>query len=255
MARTSGIWATYAYQPPVVPVQAPIDPEHLTPSDALPGGMTASWASTVVAPVLPDAVDGQVPGVVAVPGGPVDETPQDPNFGVGVGPGLTLEENQAIRTALMSDDRGAVAAHQWVPNTDRDGTWHVARIVDSQPDGDSPQTLQLERTGVGQPNDPYARKGTAREKRWVDRVIDMHWWNPEYRPATVKNAITAQPASPVQSGGPLVSPFPANTGTPGTPDSFVAPQERRTPQPWDTLMTTDGTASLLSPDGLSSWGL
>jgi hypothetical protein len=250
----SGAWVVKSQTRARVALQAPTDPEHLNPTEDLDHpGQQALWVNQAPAPDLPGELfigqDGQ-PVVVA---GPVDATPDDPNHGVGVGPGLTIRESQELRGTLHSEDFGAVAAHAWDPMVNRDGAPHVEIIDDTPGEGDSPQTLQYGRTGVGQPNDPYARTG-RRIKRWYDRYIDMHRYEVELRPQYLRSAKTVALAQPVPTQNQLTSPYPAFTGAPGTPDSFVAPQDRRTPGPWDQALVTDGTDQLAG-FGLTSWGL
>jgi len=248
-------WSKPAGDPLQVALKPHIDPEHLTPD---PVDLSPQlWQSNAIAPTMPEyMMDGDGTGAVIVGGGgPLDHTPADRSRGYGPNPALTTLEAQDLRGTLHSEDLGAYAAHVWQPTTDRDQTGpHVDIVYDTPGEGDSPQTLQLQRTGVGQPNDPYARTG-RRIVRWWDRTIDMHWWAPEMRPMRTRNAYNAPAQPAVPDGGQLDSPFAtAVTAFLGSPDSFVAPQERRTPGAWDTEMTVDGTSST-SPYGLSAWGL
>lgn len=242
-----------------VPLKPPVDPEHLHPTDN-PDTVVGMplWFQSDSAPTLPDALTSEGYGTPVGGGGPLDHTPRDPEFGVGGGHGQTTLEAQAIRGELHGADYGAVAVHAYEPMTDRDGQPHVAILYDTPGDGDSPATLQLKRTGVGQPNDPYARTG-KRQKRWWDRIIDMHRYTPEYRPMYLRNAhgSVEMPATP--HGMQLDSPYIANGPFLATPDNFVSPQERRTPVPWDQPLMGDGSAQQLTgvvnSYGLPSWGL
>lgn len=250
----SGAWVLKSQTRPSVALQAPTDPEHLNPTEGEDHpGQAALWQNQAPAPDLPGQMEGGQYLQPPVPGGPVDNTPDDPNFGVGVGPGLTTLEAQEVRGALMSTDLGAYAAHRYAAGVDRDGAPHVQVLDDVPGEGDSPQTLEHKRTGVGTAGDPYARVG-RRIKRWYDRYIDMHRYDVELRPKYQRYATTVdQPQNAVAAGGQLVSPYPAFVGRVGTPDSFVTPQDRRTPSPWDQAMTTDGTGQ--AAYGLGSWGL
>jgi hypothetical protein len=260
VGKYTGAWAQRAATPtPAVPLKPGPDPEHLTPTDNIDvAAGNPLWVASAPAPDLPTALTAEPFGTPIGGGGPIDMTPDDPNFGVGSGPGLTTLESQDIRGFLMSDDRGAVAARHYQASIDRDGAPHVAIIPDVPLDGDSPQTNELQRSGVGQPNDPFARTG-RRIKRWYDRYIDMHRYPVEQRPMYVVNASGSREQPAVPGGTQYDSPW----ATPGpyraTPDSFVSPQVRRTPQPWDVPMTGDGTAMQLAGDpgafGLGSWGL
>lgn len=272
MAYSSYAWSKPSEPTPTVPLKPGIDPEHLTPTPDLDND-PQPWQSSVSAPAFADDyyTDPSVAGGVPSGFGPVDMTPGQTageapgeygvppirsENGVGVGPGITQAEASEIRGRLQSQDFGAVAAHQYHPLTDRfdgDGP-HVALISDEPGLGDSPATLQYQRTGVGQPNDPNARIG-KRNKRWWDRVWDMHWFDVEYRPMTVKQAYTAQSQPAVSNPTQIDSPYPTSaTYNPGTPDSFVSPQLRRTPVQWDQPITTDGSYSA-GVEQVTSWGL
>jgi hypothetical protein len=249
----SGAWVRQRLPSQLVPLQTPPDPEHLTPTAEpdLASGQQPLWVATDFGPTLPDHLVGDSPAGSIAPGGPIDHTPDDPEFGVGGGHGQTTLEAQYVRGVLHGEDLGAVAAHQYVAKTDRDGTYNLARIDDTVGDGDSPATLQLDRTGVGQPNDPEARLA-FRWKRWVDRYIDMHRYPVTYRPRAVVAASAQHSQPPVRDATQLDSPYPTNVRM-GTPDSFVYPQVRRTPDPWDQQLAGDGVSG--GPFGLTSWGL
>lgn len=260
MARTrlSGAWARRSTPTLAVPLKPQPDPEHLNPTDNVDvmAGMPL-WVESDAAPTLPTQFTTEGFGVPIGGGGPVDHTPDDPNYGPGAGHGQTLAEAQAVRTEWMSRDDGAVAARLWQPAVDRDGAPHVAIIPDVPLDGESPQTLEYKRSGVGTANDPFARTG-KRIKRWYDRFIDRHMWDVDFRPAPVRNAKTAQnqpPGGNTQYDSPWSIPAPART----SPDAFVAPMVRRTPVDWAQPISDDGTVAQLLGDrnqfGLPSWGL
>lgn len=248
-------WSRLTGTPTTPPLVAPIDPEHGDPQpdpNAVPG-QAPGYVNTAPAPLYPN-MDTDLPAFYAG-GGLVAQEPTDPGYGVGAGPGLTELEAQEIRGVLNNRDFGTPAANQIQPMTDRyDGSGpHVLMIEDTPGQGDSPQTLQHQRTGVGAPDDLYSHAG-KRQKRWWDRVIDNHWFQPSMRPLTPRNAYSApvQPASP--AGGPLASPFATVVSySPGSSDTFVTPQDRRTPDPWDTPMVTDGSDAS-SPLGVQAWG-
>lgn len=261
--RYSGGWARKASAPiPAVPLKPALDPEHLDPTDnpdvvvGLP-----MWSETQAGPGMPSEyiTDGYGTPVQAG-GGPIDYTPDDPNFGPGAGHGQTIAQAQAVRTQWMDTDYGAVAARRWQTRTDRDGTPHLDVIRDVDYAGDSPATVGItERSGIGVPeNDPYARTG-QRQKRWWDRVIDMHWFDVSMRPARIRNA---RPVPEQLPGGTTQydSPWPTMEPARVSPDAYVTPQPRRTPPlPWATADQSDGTAQTLAGNvngfGLSSWGL
>lgn len=273
MAYGKYSWAKASSPTLEVPLKPGVDPEHLTPTDNVEFvDMQPLWvANPTSVPTLPDSLVGDLGGGPIGGGGPLDYTPTDSwnptdtlvgvppserpsEYGVGVGPGLTLEEAQEIRGVLMSEDLGAYAARHYQAMTDRQSNPGLAVSFDTPGNGDSPQTLIYQRPGVGSPIDPDARVG-RREKRWWDQVWDMHWWNDEYRPMTNRTINREIGRGPVQGGNQYTSPF-DNTimQNPGSPDSFVAPQVRRTPVEWGEPITTDGIV-VNSSTGLSSWGL
>jgi len=257
----TGAWKVKAKARTVVPLVSERDPEHLTPT-ATPEyeDMAPLWMSTVDAPTLPGEVGAQdaEAGTFPMGLGPLDHTPDDPQLGIAGGNGMTLAQAQAQRGAAHSMDYGAVAAHAWNPMRDRDGTPHVDEIPQGPLNGDSPQTLVLERTGLGQPNDPYARPG-KRIQRWYDRYIDMHRYPVTYPPKTSKQARTAQVQPPVTDPTQYDSRYPtAATQWMGTQDRFVEPQLRREPVPWQQPGTGDATVDnvtgVSNDYGLGQWG-
>jgi hypothetical protein len=255
-------WATKPHRDAMfVPLKPDIDPEHLDPTaNTEPVVGVPLWVSTVRAPGMDESQIAEPYATGAVTGGgPIDHTPEDPNFGVGVGHGQSVPVAQEVRTVLMEDDRGATAARRWQAKTDRDGTPRMAFIPDMAEPSDSPQTHQLQRSGVGQPNDPFARRA-RRFWRWWDRKIDMHRYVVERRPRYGRNAYTAQAQPPVANPSQLDSPYPTSaTYWPGSDDRFVLPQTRRTPRPWDDPGRVDAQAervnSGFSEQLLPAWGL
>jgi hypothetical protein len=256
MARAASryAWSNRVQAPTSVPLVAPIDPEHLKPT-ANPGEGYGNpeWVATVHAPGLPGEYLTMNHEVDPYGFGPVDHTPPDPQHGVGVGPGLTVQQSQRLMGALHGEDLGAVAAHAWEPSIDRDGSRHLNPSYDDWGDGDSPQTLQYERTGVGEPNDPHARKGRPRLKRWANFVWDWHWFDPEMRPLALRYARPAVDAPPVANGTQLDGPY-GTLEYLSTRDQFTGPQTRRTPGPWDQPLQVDGSETVTA-FGLGSWGL
>lgn len=258
-------WSRPSSPTPAVPIVAAIDPAHATPEpDANP-----IWRDGTMAPSLPDTLVGDLGGGPIGGGGPVDVTPgqhaghsPDPvgippgrsQFGVGSGPGLSTLESQDVRGDLMGRDLGAVDSRRYQPMTDRtDGSGPWSAVLTDEPGhGDSPAQIQHELTGVGAPDDPFARTGKRVTRGW-SRNIDMHRWPVQYRPMLVKQAKIAQPqpASPV--GNQFTRPYDsAATYNPSTPDSFVAPMERQSPAPWDAGMTV---STPVNDSGLPVWGL
>lgn len=259
--RYSGAWSRRTQANDPAPLVPGIDPEHLNPT-ANPEWVAQQpgWVSTVSAPLLPDDMYPGMGAVQLATGeGPVDFAPQDHAYGMGFGPGLSVIEAQDLRSYWHSQDDGSVAAGNWQVMIDRDGQPHLERTEDGIGDGDSPKTLQFERTGVGQPNDPDARVG-GRFKRWYDRYIDYHRYPTDRRPLTPRQAYTAQPQPAMADPGPLDSPYAtAATGYWGSPDRFLAPQARRVPGDWAEPITTDATGVIAAgaPNGfgLTTYGL
>ncbi len=255
----SGSWARSAAAAPVVPVHGPLDPQHdkPDPNPNLAPGQVPVWRNAAPAPVLPDALMPMATPELSSGFGPVDHTPDDPQFGMGAGHGLTTLEAQDLSGAWHNVDEGAVAAHAWVHPLNSDTTVHLDVIPDMIGDGASPQTLQYESTGVGVPTDPGARRA-SRIRRWYQRYIDMHRYTVDRRPSLPLSTAPQQ----ISAGGnsPYVSPFPTSTGFyAAPPDRFVAPQTRRAPGAWDESLATDGTAATVAGAvtdyGLTQYGL
>jgi hypothetical protein len=259
----SGAWARRTQVDLASPLANPLDPEHLNPTDNPEyTQMRPLWANSAPAPVLPaEMIDPQIT-TMAGGIGPVDRTPIDHAYGMGTGPGLSTLQSQDYRSAWHMDDQGANAALRYQPMVDRDdrpGSPHADFIQHDPFGGDSPQTLQLERTGPGQPNDPNARAGKA-FRRWRDRYMDPHRWSPEMRPLVPRYARGAQAQPAVPDGNQMTSPYAtAVTEKLGVIDKFVAPLVRRQPGPWDEGLASDATGDTivgaLDNYGLTKWGL
>src|SRR5512138_136442 len=108
----AGAWARRTQTATSSPLAQPIDPEHLTPTanPEFSTGQRPAWVSTAPAPVLPaEMIDTQVTTMQGGVG-PVDRTPADHNYGMGMGPGLDTLTAQDYRMAWHGDDQGANAA-------------------------------------------------------------------------------------------------------------------------------------------------
>lgn len=254
-----GAWLTQSQDYIPVPIQAPIDPQHLNP-DPNPQfqGQPPDWIATAPAPDLPYGL--MPPPVAAIPTGvgPVSHDPLNPMVGPGFAPGLTEPQSMDDTRSWHADDDGSYGAAHWHHMTDRDGQPHADILADVPMIGDSPQTLQLQRTGVGQPNDPNARVG-QRLWRWVDRKIDWHRWDVSFRPVRPRYA-RPQAATQVMSPTQTTPHTPSIVGwDPSSPDRFVAGIVRRSPGNWDEPLTTDGTIRTItgaaSAYGLTTYGL
>jgi hypothetical protein len=245
----SGTWVRNSQPVQPAPLVSDRDPEHAnpTPDPNQVGGARPSWEQTVTAPDLPAQLyPGQEYPLVGG-GGPVDRTPVDHSYGVGIGP---------VADATLpfhATDMGEVAAHHYTAPKMRDGQAGVLIIEDMHGDGDSPQTLPNQRMGVGEPADPAARRASMIRRFW-DRFIDMHRYDVQFRPETASQ-IRARVAS---NAGPAASSAVPNTPSilgydPSSPDRFVGPFTRRAPGPWDDALATDGTGQ--AQQDLGSWGL
>lgn len=250
-------WLVATQQRPWPALVAPRDPQHGTP-DANIVPQQLNWVADTLAPTFPDEMIGDQYLQLPVMGGPHDMEPESHAYGVGPGPGLDDAENRIVTGRWHEQDRGATEARRWQPQAARDGSYNVDVVPDE--DGfSSPSTVALRHeTGLGQPNDPHARRG-YRIQRFRDRFIDRHMWGVSKRPAYLRNAYV-DPGQPRDALGPYVSPYVGGGGGSGrhgigSPDQLVMPQERRTPRPWDEGFTTDGTAQQGAEFGLGSWGL
>jgi len=252
-------WGTVATEPvPDVPLKPGPDPEHLHPTlDPRYDDMSPVWqdGTGTGVPTLPATytADDGVAAIVA-PGGPISQEPAGGAYGVGSGPGLTTDEAAAIRESWGNRDLGAPAEIRYVPATDRDGTPSVA-IVQAEASPASPETLAYQVTGVNGTNDPGARRSSRIQRAW-QRVWDMHWYDVEARPATLRNAQVAQSQPAVTHGNQYTSPWPtaATAYAVLQPDNFVGPQMRRVPDPWDQPLLTDGAVSGVS-DQAQLWSM
>lgn len=259
----SGTWARRYTAPTQVPVQSPLDPEHLNPTRDVdqPGGKLAPWQSTVAAPDLPaQLLPGSFGHQLDTGLGPVDHTPDDPNYGVGSLPGVTQDEAQDTVLPWHTEDYGAVAAQQWVATVDRDGQPRLEVMHNEPGHGDSPGQVVHESTGVGAVTDQGNSRRGRREKRWYDRYIDFHRWDVSMGPSGTQYARGPSARTAVSSGGPNVSPYGNSVAySAGPADRFVAPLERRVPGAWDAPLNTDGiqqtVAGATTQYGLTQWGL
>lgn len=262
MDTFKGTWNRRTQVDTLAPLKPGVDPQHLEPTDQQYIDMSPLWVNTAPAPDLPGELYPYAERPLPTGEGPVDHTPRSHADGMGGAYGLTQPEAVERRAEYMSSDDGAVAAHGWHQMVDRDGEPHFDFVDDENGPAaayDSVATHQYERTGVGQPNDPDARRA-ARQQRWYQRYIDFHRYPVELRPVVPKVAYSA-PSQPATPGATQYdSPYTTSPGwDPGSPDRFVAPQTRRAPGRWDEAMTSDATTEALAGElagyGLTTWGL
>jgi hypothetical protein len=210
-------------------------------------------------PGLPEDFLASADPALATGIGPLDMTPESHDYGMGPGSGLTTLESQDRMAALHSDDQGAVAAHQWVHTTDRDGTYHVEVNVDVPMHGDSPQTLALQRTGVGEASDGGNSRVGRWQKRFWNRVIDMHRFAVESGPVRPQYARPNPSRGDVAPGNQLTPPYGNSVDYTGSRavDNFVMQTVRAEPGGWVDNQATDGVTPGLAGAqyGLTVWGL
>lgn len=251
----TGAWKRAAQDVQDPKLHNPTDPAHNNPQDE----EQIFWADTSgdLAPGMPSDVEGDEYNIgTPASTGYIDMTPQGGDFGMPAFPGFTIREGQAIRGVAHSQDFGAFAARKYVSPPIVDGDRNVDDFLspDNQGTNSEQNTIRYE-TGVGTQYDGGNSVHARKIRRWRDRVIPMHWWevemNPSYRrsatPAVKKPLVTAnrnQAMSPYSAGEILYE-----------GGSFTLPQERRTPEPWDTAMIQPGTPDPGADFGLGSWGL
>lgn len=232
-----------------------LDPAHNDPQDE----EQIFWADTSgdIVPGMPADVEGDQYniGTPNSQGAYLDMTPQGGDFGMGAFPGMTIAEGQAIRGVAHSQDFGAAAARKYTSPPNR-GHLEIDMIEGTDYEGNPAEQNTIRWvTGVNGPNDGGLSNRNHRKPRWLDRVIPYHWYevemNPSYQrfatPAVTKPLVTAnrnQAMSPFSAGAIVYE-----------GGSFTAPQERRTPEPWDTALIESGTPDPGADFGLGSWGL
>jgi hypothetical protein len=231
----------------------PIDPNHENPHNE----EQIFWADTSgSAPGMPAAVEGDQYniGTPLTPGAYVDNTPLGGDFGMPAFPGFTIAEGQAARAVAHAQDFGSVAARKYVTPTDRgDLTVEMVEAPDYQ--GDNPEQNKIRYvTGVGTEYDGGNSRHNRRQKRWLERFIDHHWWTVEMQPSYVRQATPAVTKPVAAQRNQSLSPFSAGQ-IQYQGDSFLNPMERRTPEPWDTALIESGTPMPGDDFGLGSWGL
>lgn len=247
-----GSWSKGTRTNLVTPLHGPLDPAHADPDVETPD---IDRDTTGPAPTLPfEIVEGQYlqPPVA---GGPLDMTPMDHGVGVGVQPGVSLDLSREIGLIAHETDLGATDARLTTPQVgEYIGKYTVREVITDPGNGDS-TGYPTERydSGVGTPNDPFARR-SFRLNRITEAEIDWHRWGVEYRPRFVRNARGSMQYAPVPNGAPWVSPFGA--GGVEYSDSYQPSQERRAPRGWDEQDTVDVVGLPTAADfGLTTWGL
>jgi hypothetical protein len=260
-----GAWARRTQQDRDAPLKPGLDPEHADPTDQqFLGGMSPTWVANQPVGFLPGELIGeQGRGAMPTGLGPLDMTPSTHAVGMGIGPGLDTLASMDRSGEAHQQDQGAVAAQRWAHQPMADGANHLDVIQDVQGNGASPDTLLLEEMGVGVQSD-YGNSRRGRwYKRWNDRPIDMHRWDPQMRPQVPRYAVEVQPQGPVVGGNQYNSEYATYAGgNPrlGVSDRFVEPIVRRQPslKP-DAMLTSDGSNAAMTGTaaqyGLTQYGL
>ena len=258
----TGSWVRRTQQPMLPVLHPDIDAEHSRPTDNPEFVNTDPvWASTVHAPILPSELypGAGYPPANFAPGGPIDHTPEDHNFGPGTGPDLSLMEAQELRGYWHSLDMGTVEAESWVHSKNTEDQYKRYEADDMIGQGNSPADNEKHIRGVGAPGDPDARLA-KRMKRYSDRYIDDHRWDPHPTPVVQRYSRGVPARGPVPDGSQITSPFGNSlTTTVSSPDKFLQQQIRRAPENPGDAWAHDGTGAnvvgTVNQYGLTSWGL
>lgn len=259
----SGAWRSGAYKQPSLAGSVPAL-DHREPQDQ--PNSSDNWKTAPDNPPLPPAevIDDFAFSVDQSAGGPVfqppkaHETPASGVSSVRVGPGPVLPPN----AAHMGDD-GSYAARRYHAPVLQDGKYSNGQLQMSYdvaglrpagtPDLPVAPGMQQQLNPSEYPN----RRVGHFFQRLTDRVFQRVQWNVEYRPVVVPNAYTATPAAASGTQNQYTSPYAPAQSTQVRVVNTVAPQMRRTPDPWDESITVDGTEQNVSaiPDyGFASFG-
>ena len=235
-------------------LQNPLDPAHLNPQDE----EQIFWADTSgeLVPGMPADVEGDQANIgTPTTHGYLDMTPQGGDFGMPAFPGLTIDEGQAIRGVAHSQDFGAVAARQYVTPPSRE-TFHIEMVDGPDYEGNPAEQNTIRWvTGVGTQYDGGNSVHHKQKRRWLDRIIPNHWYEVEMNPSYKRYAALPNDKPQVtQLRNQAMSPYSAGEII-YEGGSFTPPQERRTPEPWDTTMIESGTPEPGADFGLGQWGL
>jgi hypothetical protein len=259
----SNAWRSQAYKAPAV--ASPRDPNHNQP-EAQAGPL--NWAQPT-GHAVPDAAVTEASDIYALDSaqGGHPFTPDDHDTGIGYGAGLSWAAASAQADAAHLRDDGSLDARLWNAPTERDGTYHVDRYQwapNDAPGGglypagmpDLPASPQMWQ-GLNRAQYPNRRPG-HRITRWVDRSYARRDWGVEFRPVVIPNAYTAPDQPPVAGRNQYSSNVGAAQNANVRLVTFIPPQTRRTPAPWDEALRVDGTAAspyTAADAGFQSWGL
>lgn len=231
-----------------------MDPAHNDPQDE----EQIFWTDTSgeIVPGMPADVEGDEYNIgTPATHGYIDSTPQGGDFGMPAFPGFTIAEGQAVRGVAHSQDFGAPAARKYTSPPNR-ATLHVQMVETPDYEGNPAEQNNIRWvTGVGGPYDGGNSVHGHRKPRWLDRVIDYHWYSVEMNPSYERHATVAVTKPTVLANrNQAMSPFSAGEIL-YEGGSFTAPMERRTPEPWDTALIESGVPEPGADFGLGSWGL
>lgn len=260
----SNAWKTQAYSPHDG-IASPRDPNHSQPEA---GAGPLNWAQPTQHAV-PDQAITEAPEIYALDSaaGGHPFSPAGHADGVGYGAGLSWAASNAQNDSAHLNNDGSMQQRLWNAPSDRDGVVRHDRyqwLPDEAPGSglrpagmpDLPASPQMWQ-GLDRAQYPNRRVG-HRITRWVDRSFARRDWHVEYRPVVIPNAYTPPPQPVVANRTQYSSPFPAAQNANVRLVTFVAPQSRRTPAPWDEPLRVDATAAspyAAADSGFQSWGL
>lgn len=259
----SGAWRSGAYKQPSLAGSIPAL-DHREPQDE--PNSADNWKTAPDNPPLPpvEMVDDFAFTVDQSPGGPVYLPVEGHDIqytgvpSVRVGPGPVLPPN----TVHQNDD-GSYAARRYKAPVLQDGTYSNGQLQMSydvaglRPAGTPDLPVAPGMQQQLNPNEYPNRRVGHFFQRLTDRVFQRVQWDVEYRPVIVPNAYTATQAGPAAQQNQYTSPYAPSQTVDVRVVNTVAPQLRRTPDPWDESITVDGTEQNVAaiPDyGFATFG-
>lgn len=259
MARISGNWFVNAQPGKVVPLHGQRDPQHAHPDDApLEIGRSDLDRDGPPAPDLP-AYLLSPPDAPLGNGYTLDYTPYDHGDGLGTNPAQPREVSQVQAESFRSEDTGTpdYIRYTHAPNIlsgdPRDQPYQLAMVTNTPLDGEPVGQVDMQRAGVGAPHDHGLSRLSRRQKRWRDRYIEYHRFEPVMQPNRTKTAKTGMVTRPVPGGSSNSAPAPSVNGVATTPHpGWAQPALRRSPEPWQSPTDPSLTGGAY---GLTGWGL
>jgi hypothetical protein len=236
------------------------DPQHSNPA-ANPGIRRPDWVTDGARfEYVPEELtqDHSASGVTQLRSVLIDHTPEDHDYGVGTGAGLTVAQSQRQNSRVRSEDTGAVTARRYAAPVRQDGEYHVERTQEPVYPVGSPGSVVFQQRADPRTSPNASIRGPGwRVSRWRDRTYIRHTWEGanDHRPLYLRNAYTAPASPPVPNGNQYTSPFATAVTASVRNVVTVAPQLRRNPRQWDEAMTTDGSEEVQLSPGFLSGGL